>query len=68
MNMHLLEFPFRCKIYGRRVLKWTTQRDLLFTITINICNTPKKHVLNYFALEMAAFVVAKGRQRTESAW
>ncbi len=33
-------------------------------------NAPKKHVLNYFALEMAAIIVAmeEALQRTESAW
>ncbi len=28
-------------------------------------NVPKKHALNYFALEMAAFVVAKRRHHRE---
>ncbi len=49
-------FPLRCKIYGRRVLKWITQWDLLMFALVRLLvfaplfNTPKKHVLNYFAL------------------
>ncbi len=60
-------FPFRRKIYGRRILKWITQRDLLTFAFVKLLvyaplfNGPKKHVLNYFALVMAAFVVARRR-------
>ncbi len=45
-------------MYGKRVLKWITQLDLLmFALIKLLVFTPlfnaKKHVLNYFALEMA---------------
>ncbi len=56
-------FPFRHKSYGRRVFKWITQRVLLTFALVKLLavaplfNAPKKHVLNYFALEMAAIIV-----------
>ncbi len=47
-------FAFRRKIYGRRVIKWITQHDLLRFSLIKLVfaplfNAQKKHVLNYFA-------------------
>ncbi len=65
-KLYSIPFPFRRKIYGRRVLKWITQRLLLTFAFVKLLafgplfNAPKKHVLNYFALEMAAIVVAGG--------
>ncbi len=53
-------FPFRCNIYGKRVFKWITQRVLLSFVLVKLLvfapllNAPKKHVLNYFGLEIAA--------------
>jgi len=29
-------FPFKCKIYGRRVFKWITQGDLLRFTLVNL--------------------------------
>ncbi len=64
-------FPFRRKIYGRRLFKWITQRDLLTFVLIKLLvftplfNAQKTHVLNYFALEMAAIVVARRRHHRE---
>ncbi len=44
--------PFKRKIYGRRVLKWITQRHLLMFALVNLLvplfNAQKKNVLNYF--------------------
>ncbi len=60
-----------CKMYGRRVLKWITQRALLTFVLVKLLvfaplfNDPKKHVSNYFALEMASFVVGRKRHRRE---
>ncbi len=63
---------FRRKIYGRRVFKWITQQDLLMfalvKLLVPLFNVQKKHVINYFALEMAAIVVDRRKhapQRTE---
>ncbi len=59
-------FPFRRKSYGRSVFKWIMQRDLLTFALVKLLafallfNAQKKHVLNYFALEMAAIIVARG--------
>ncbi len=58
-------FSFRRKSYGRRVFKWITQRVSLtfalvkFLAFAPLFNARKKHVLNYFALEMAAIIVAR---------
>jgi len=47
-------FPFRREIYGRRVFKWITQRDLLMFALVNLpvfaplFNAQKKHVLTHF--------------------
>ncbi len=47
------------------------QRVLLTFVLVKLLvfaplfNAPKKHVLNYFALEMAAIIVAKRRHRRE---
>ncbi len=63
-------FPFRCKMYGRRVFKWITQRDLLTSALLKLLifaplfNAPKKHVLNYLALEMDA--ICCWRSHTEN--
>ncbi len=54
-----------------RVLKFVTKRNLLtyalikLQVFVPLFNTPKKHVLNYFALEMAAVIVARRRHRRE---
>lgn len=62
-------FPFRRKHFGRRLFKWFTQRDLLMFAHVlcmafaRLFNAEKKHVLNHFALEMAAIVVARRRHR-----
>ncbi len=63
-------FPFRRKMYGRRVFKWITQCDLQkFALVKLLAFAPlfyiKKHLLNYFALEMAAIAVAWRRHRRE---
>ncbi len=58
-------FPFRHKNYERKVFKWITQRELLTFALVKLLvfaplfNAPKKHVLNYFVLEMAAIIVAR---------
>ncbi len=67
----ICSFPFRCKSYGRRVFKWITQHVLLTFALVKLLafaplfNAQKKHVLNYFALEMAAIFVARRRHRRE---
>ncbi len=60
-------FPFRRKIYRRRVFKWITQRDLLTFALVKLLAFVLlfKHVLNYFELEMAAIVVAENRERVD---
>jgi len=58
-------FPFRRKIYGRRVFKWIRKHDLLIFALVNLLvfarlfNAQKKHVLTHFATWLHG---------TESAW
>ncbi len=71
--MHCKSFTFRCKIYGRRVFKWITQRILLTFALVKLLvfaplfNAQIKHVLNYFALEMAAIVARRRHCRVQRA-
>ncbi len=73
LNMHCRSFTFRCKIYGRRVFKWITQRILLTFALVKLLvfaplfNAQIKHVLNYFALEMAAIVARRRHCRVQRA-
>ncbi len=53
-------FPFRRKIYGRRVFKWITQRGLLTFALVKLL-AQIKYVLNYFALEITVIIVARRR-------
>ncbi len=74
LNTHWRSFPIRCKIYGSTVFK---EKNVLLTFALvklltlaSLFNIQKKHVLNYFALEMAAIIVARGgtaenRERVE---
>ncbi len=73
----LIEYAFLAvslsdtKFMVRRVFKWITQRILLTFALIKLLafatlfNAQKKPVLNYFALEVAAIIVARRRHRRE---
>ncbi len=62
------EFPFQ---FMRRVFNWITQRVLLtfalvkLLVFATLFNAPKKRILNYFVLEMAAIVVARRHHREQ---
>ncbi len=62
--------PFRHNIYGRRLFKWITQRDLLTLALVKLLVfaplfNGQKSRLNYFALQMAAIVVVRRSLRTK---
>ncbi len=75
--LDLIEYAFLgvflsdAKCMYERVFKWITQCILLTFALVKLLafaplfNAQKKHVLNYFALEMAAIIVARRRHRRE---
>ncbi len=60
----LVEYTFLGVSFSDKCFLLTFTLDKLLVFA-SLFNTQKKHVLNYFALEMATFVVARRRHRRE---
>ncbi len=63
LNMHLLEFHFQTQNLREEKCFLITFVLVKLLAFAPLFNAPKKHVLNYFALEMAAIVFARMHRR-----